>query len=410
MLAVFLNIDLKQTLSRHSLEAIFPLIATMKIAILNTWFRLRRNVFSGKHALIVTVIFALFLPVSPTFAASSGFSSARVSAVPDSPSYFITSSKLPKEVYVADFGHNYGPDLDLVAEGNLSVINGSTNKVIQTIGVGSEPYGGAYDPQNKELYIVDYGDLYSSSVTVINSTTNKVIKTIVSSAGSQAISAAYDSHNHDVYVANFGNDTVSVINTSNNKVFATFHVGPNSFGGGPSAIIFNPHNDELYATGGLDTNAIYVISDSNNSVIKTITDPGSFPYPLAEGLNPSNDELYVANFGDNDVAVINCRTNTVLTTVPVGDAPDGVGFDASNRDMYVSNYVGASVSVINMKNSVIKTISVGTGPSLPGYDPQNKEMYVPNWATDTVSVIDSNTNKVVATIAVGTGPIGIVIS
>jgi YVTN family beta-propeller protein len=357
---------------------------------------------SVKHALLVTALLALFLPVSLSLTAGSVFSSARVSAV--TPSSFLTSSKLPKEVYVADFGYNYGPNHDHVEQGNVSVINGSTNKVIDTIAVGDEPYGGAYDPQNKEIYIVDY--LYlANSVTVINSATNKVIKTI--SSGSRPIGAAYDSHNHDVYVANFGDSTVSVIDTSINKVVATIDVGPS---GGPTAIVFNPHNDELYATSGLDASSVFVISDSNNSVIKTIDDPGDFPYPLAEALNPANDELYVANFGNNDVVVINCTTNTVLTTVFVGDSPDGVGFDASNKDMYVSNYLGASVSVINIKNSVVATINVGTGPSGLGYDSQNNEMYVTNWASGTVSAINSKTNKVVDTIKVGAGPIGIVVS
>jgi YVTN family beta-propeller protein len=363
-----------------------------------------------KRALIVAIFLILFLPISLSLTSDWVFLSARVSAVADSPSPFslansnlVESSGLPKEIYVANFNYE--------GQGNLSVINGSTNKVIGAIGVGSEPYGGAYDPQNKEIYITDYGEL-STVVSVINSTTNKVIKTIVSSSGSQAVGAAYDSHNHDVYVANFGSSTVSVINTRTNRVFATIDVGP-SGGGGPSAIVFDPHNNDLYATGGNDESAVFVISDSTNSVIQTISDcfdPTCFDSPLAEALNPINDELYVANFGDNAVAVFSCKNNSALTTVPVGDAPDGVAFDASNKDMYVANYLSHSVSVINTKNSVIATINVGNDPSGLGYDSQNEEMYVANYASKSVSVISGKTNKVVDTITVGNDPIGVVVS
>ena len=38
----------------------------------------------------------------------------------------------------------------------VSVINGSTNAVIATIGTGSEPVGAAFDPMNNLIYIADH--------------------------------------------------------------------------------------------------------------------------------------------------------------------------------------------------------------------------------------------------------------
>ncbi len=364
-----------------------------------------------KRAVIVTTLLILFLPVSLSSTTGTSLSSARVSAANYSASStffslansYSSSSHLPKEVYVANFNYNFNQE----QQSNLSVINGSNDKVVGTIAVGYEPYSGVYDPQNKEIYITNYG--LPSSLSIINSVTNKVIKTL-GFGNAQPDSAAYDSHNRDVYVANFGISTVSVINTRTNNVFATINVG-HPGGGGPAAIVFDPQNNELYATGGNDESAVFVISDSNNSVIQTISDcfsPSCTDSPLAAALDPAKDELYVANFGDNAVEVFSCKTNTALTTIPVGDAPDGVAFDSSNKDMYIANYVGNTVSVINSKDSVIATINVGIFHSLPGYDSQNKEIYVPNYSSNTVSAIIGT--KVVDTIAVGKDPIGIVVS
>ena len=40
--------------------------------------------------------------------------------------------------------------------------------------------------------------------------------------------------------------------------------------------------------------------------------------PLAVAVNPSTNTVYVANFGDNSVSVINAKTYTVTATVLVG--------------------------------------------------------------------------------------------
>src|SRR3989442_776944 len=121
---------------------------------------------------------------------------------------------------------------------------------------------------------------------------------------------------------------------------------------------------------------------------------GTSSYGIAYG----NGNIYVANFGSNNVSVIN-STNTVVATIPVGIHPAGVTY--GNGNAYVANYGSNTVSVIDSTNTVVATIPVGIHPAGVTYG--NGNAYVTNFDSNTISVIDS-TNTVVATIPVGPYP------
>jgi YVTN family beta-propeller protein len=89
--------------------------------------------------------------------------------------------------------------------GNVTVINGTTNHVVALIPVYANPISAAYDPSNGQLYVGNEG----SNVTVINGTTNTVLGS--QPVGDEPVSLAYDPLNGYVYAANFGTDNVTVI-------------------------------------------------------------------------------------------------------------------------------------------------------------------------------------------------------
>ena len=101
----------------------------------------------------------------------------------------------------------------------VSVINTATNAVDATItGVGSNPYGIAFDSTNNRMYVADNGGV---KVSVINTATNAVVDTI--SLGSKPYDIAFDSTNNRMYVTNNAWAKVSVIDV--NSVTAPAQVG-----------------------------------------------------------------------------------------------------------------------------------------------------------------------------------------
>jgi YVTN family beta-propeller protein len=133
----------------------------------------------------------------------------------------------------------------------------------------------------------------------------------------------------------------------------------------------------------------------------------------AEQQNPAKATTfgYVINVNDNTVSVIDTINNTVVATIPVGSAPNGVAItpdgtrpndDDGRRQKplaYVTNEADNTVSVIDTaSNTVVATIPVRQEPNGVAVTPDGTHAYVTNKLDDSVSVIDTSSNTVVATV------------
>ena len=81
---------------------------------------------------------------------------------------------------------------------------------------GSLPSGIAFNPDNNQLYVADFG---SSAVHIIDDQTNEVVKTI--SVGDRPWGVAYNPVYNKIYVTNSGSGTVSVIDIQTDEVVKT---------------------------------------------------------------------------------------------------------------------------------------------------------------------------------------------
>ena len=59
-------------------------------------------------------------------------------------------------------------------------------------------------------------------------------------------------------------------------------------------------------------------------------------FPCAVAVNPNTNQIYVANFGSNNVTVIDGATNNT-TTVAVGTDPSAVAVNPNTNQIYVAN-------------------------------------------------------------------------
>ena len=174
------------------------------------------------------------------------------------PTYDVHSSPL--------FSNNNNPSSagyvkDTLVLSNNTLVNGN---FINTAN-GIAPYYATFDSSNGYVYFIDG----SSSVSVINGTTNTVIDTIAVGSDPQGVS--FDSSNGYVYVTNSGSDSVSVINGANNTVIDTIAVG--SY---PAGISFDSSNGYVYVTNSnlgwvAVAGNVSVINGATNTVIDTIT-------------------------------------------------------------------------------------------------------------------------------------------
>jgi YVTN family beta-propeller protein len=86
---------------------------------------------------------------------------------------------------------------------------------------------------------------------------------------------------------------------------------------------------------------------------------------LSSAANSVNAQTfaYVTNVVESTVSVINTDTNTVITSMPVGDDPAGLAITPDGTRVYVANQVDNTVSVIDTAtNTVIDTIPLSVFP------------------------------------------------
>src|SRR6267143_4871292 len=106
----------------------------------------------------------------------------------------------------------------------VSVIDASTNIVIDTVRGGTQPDGIAVNPITNMVYIADFGPAFAGfgigkSVVAMDGSTDIMIANITVGWAPEGIGV--DPNTNMVYVANNAQNTVSVINGSTNTVANT---------------------------------------------------------------------------------------------------------------------------------------------------------------------------------------------
>ena len=123
---------------------------------------------------------------------------------------------------------------------------------------------------------------------------------------------------------------------------------------------------------------------------------------LFAGVTFAQPFAYIPNRLDNNVSVVDLNTNTVLTTIDVGNNPVGVITDEMNQKVYISNIIGNSVSVIDATtNTVEETILMSGNPSGLALSPDGTRLYVTRQSSGLVSVYDTADNSLITNILTG---------
>jgi uncharacterized protein (TIGR03437 family) len=311
----------------------------------------------------------------------------------------VACAQSPVYAYVANFG-----------SGNVSVIDTSTNKVIATVMVGSQPQGIAVTPDGASVYVANCG----GDVFVIDTATNKVAKKFLAGACPTAVAITPDGTR--AYVTLDNASSVAVIDTSSNTVMTKIPVGTS-----PAGIAITPDGTHVYVTnvGAMATgSSVSVIDTSSNTVVATVAlgNVGS----VGVAITPDGTRAYVTNVVPGSVSVIDTSSNTVADTLSVanvGDTPVGVAITPDGAHLYVLTYgpngTGPVDVIDTSTNTIVDMVSVGTGPSGVGISPDGTRAYVAIATNVTgdgagaVTVIDTSNDTVVGTVAVGSTPFGV---
>src|SRR5579862_2477544 len=164
----------------------------------------------------------------------------------------------------------------------------------------------------------------------------------------------------------------------------------------------------LIAVANYNDNNVAIIETDGWTVLRTVA-VGSEPIGAAAA--PDNSFIAVPNNGDGTVSIIETTGWTVTHTITVGSNPIGAAAAPDSSFIAVPNDGDGTVSIIETTGwTVTHTITVGSCPYPCAIAPDGSFIAVPNLADGTVSIIETTGWTVTHTITVGTEPVWSAIS
>jgi YVTN family beta-propeller protein len=244
-----------------------------------------------------------------------------------------------------------------------------------TVGAQGDPSAAVVTPNGVQVFVADYG---SHQVSAIDTSTDAVTTIAVGGTTGIPIALAVTPNSAHVYVADEGNSQIDDITTSSDTVSATIKVPsltdsdgyvPN--GGDPNILAVTPNGAKVYVASFGDGlgGSVEDITTSNDAVATTFAlPPGGVLGPAAPNalaLTPNGCQLYVNDYDNNKVDLIDVSTDTLAaSTTAVGQTgdPTGMAVTPNGAAVYVANFYDPSVSVIATSSyTVTRTVGMAGG-------------------------------------------------
>lgn len=170
-------------------------------------------------------------------------------------------------------------------------------------------------------------------------------------------------------------------------------------------LAFSKDEKHLYASGGND-NWILDFQLEANQLEKSDTIklgsawPKSKISPAGIAVNRNNSKLYTVTKEDSCLYIINPSEKKILKKIQLPAIAYSCVLSVDESKLYISLWGGRAVAVVGLANEKIdRIIPVGDHPNELLLDKKGNYLFVANANDNTVSVINTNTNKVIETIA-----------
>ena len=343
--------------------------------------------------------------------------------------YGVAVNSSTNKIYVVNA---CGNDATCNSDGTVSVIDGASNTVLASPTIGSDPNVPVINATTNRIYVPNICGsdttcaTYNGTVSVIDGSSNAVIDTVAVGASPNAV--VVNSVTNKIYVTNscggdptctapYSQGTATVIDG------ATDHTQSVNVGIYPLGLDVNTATNKVYVANqcGNDPNCA---STSSMTVIDgatlgttNVAVGGSFAISLA--VNAVTNKIYLAascagapscqGEPNGTVSVIDGAT-LAYTSVPAGVHPYFVAINSGTNKIYTSNYCGdgpictgrqgtvtGTVTVIDGATLSYANLFVGSRPYDLALNPATNTIYVPNICgndlactthSGTVSVID----------------------
>jgi YVTN family beta-propeller protein len=313
--------------------------------------------------------------------------------------------------------------------GDVTVIDGATFKVVQTIPVGKRPRGIHATPDGKTVYVAlsgtpiggppqldaagnpiferdededdDKSDKAADGIGVVDVVTRKFIRKI--NVGSDPEEFDISADGKHLYVSNEDVKTASSLNIASGKVEKIVALTQE-----PEGVAITPDGKRLFVTcetGG----EVFVIDIATFKVLGHVK-IGLRPRSIAFLQN--GKIAIVPSESAGELYAIDTDQIKLVKTIPLpkGSRPMRVRVSPDGKRLYASTGRGGTVVVLDTANyNLLHTITVGQRPWGIVVSPDGKYLFSANGPSNDVSVVDLTTNKEIAKVKAGDSPWGLAI-
>jgi YVTN family beta-propeller protein len=318
--------------------------------------------------------------------------------------------------------------------GDITIIDGSSLKVIGTVTAGKRPRGIHTSPDGRTVYVALSGtpieappeldaagnpifkkghgkddddddnvvaDKSADGIGVINVATRQLTGKI--KVGSDPEEFTLSPDGRKIYVSNEDVKTASIVDIAAAKVEHIFLVGQE-----PEGVAVTPDGNRIYVT--CETGGDILVFDAHN--YKTLAHFNVPPRPRSVDFLSNAPVGFIPSESAGVLNVIDTTTTSVSKTItmPKGSRPMRVRVSPDNAKVYVSDGRAGSVTVLDAHTyNIESTIKVGKRPWGIVLSPDGKFLYSANGPSNDVSVVDLVQNKEIARIKAGESPWGVTI-
>jgi YVTN family beta-propeller protein len=211
----------------------------------------------------------------------------------------------------------------------------------------------------------------------------------------------------------------SAINTANCEIIQTYNVGDTEVPGDPGDYNYSSTNEGIAISGSnlyvadTGTSNVAVIDTAtldpeNYNPAETLINVGLNPQDLA--VTPDGSQVWVADTGPqtspaspSDISVISTATDKVTATLHLGGDPSKVAFSPSGAQAYVTTSEG--LWTLSTSTGRVVGLTRGLGdPHSVAVLPDGHTLYVTDTNANAVAVISAASGRVIGTIPVGQMP------
>lgn len=272
----------------------------------------------------------------------------------------------------------------------------SLTPVGRSLDLDDLPLNLVVSPSKKYLAVTNNGQS-TQSITLIDATTEKVLDT--AGVAKSYLGLAFSQDEKTLYASGGNDNKILVFKIENGQLVAAAPI-----------VLGKPWPVKISPTGiAVDDarNLIYVVTKEDNALYicdtqtqKTITklDLGAAAYTCL--LSRDQKELYVSLWGGSRVAIVNTETQKISAEIPTNKNPNDLLLTKDGKFLYVANGNDNTVALIDLaKRQVSETLTtslfpdapVGTTPNGLALSDDEKTLYIANADNNCLAVFDVET-------------------